>query len=374
VLERYVNDIPQLVAQLATANRERFAALLADMVTRPVETLVLLGCGTSLNVAAMLAAGFDGASRLRVQAHNAFEWLAYAGIHEASTTAVVGFSQSGESSTTIGALRRAADQGCLTVAITAQPESTLAGIAGHMLDTACPDEPRGPKTKGFVAALHVGIELMARAVVQVGGSEAALRQAGVRQAQADRPQLLPLGPDGVPEPSNLLPSARLIAETIDDNRGRARQLAPMLVAAEPLAVVGGGPAYGLAQEVALKLQEIAKLHAVAYEVEEAMHGPVYAMDSRAVALVISQPGASAARAARFMAGIRQIGASVVRAGPWESEAPELVTPSWDERSSALLLAGPLQLLAIEAARLRGVSQSNPYPNIRWDTKTFHRAP
>lgn len=331
----------------------------ADLLReRRIREVLLLGCGTSRNASVALAAAFDAAGPCRVWEANAFEWTEYAGGRDLTRTLVVAISQSGESTATIAALGRAKSAGAITFAVTANPAGSLARAADVVLLTHCADEPPGPKTKGFLGALAVGQRLLTWLQARVAGD-------GVGAAATARP-------------ATWAPPVSLVERALRVNRAPARRAAEIVVDAAPLVVVGGGPALGVAMEAALKLQEIAKLHAVAYEVEEAMHGPVYAMDGRAVAIVIAQQGPSLAKVQRFVAGFEQVGASTILVGPAASTFAgaryALTTPEWDERTSMMLLAVPLQLLAVEAARFRGVPQGNPYPQLKWKTKTFHTAP
>lgn len=149
-----LNSMPEVAATTIESNKN----------------VVYTGCGDSLTSAYV-------ASRKGARAYSAgdIEWMEEI---PAKTDVMVGISNSGTSGATIRALRRASEQGCETVAITASPDSVMASeakelqlippllveeqvpVAGHLALAIGVAATCGYSVEGIAKKVAVGIEKM----------------------------------------------------------------------------------------------------------------------------------------------------------------------------------------------------------------------
>jgi fructoselysine-6-P-deglycase FrlB-like protein len=297
------------------------------------------GCGTSqhaaIAVAALLADALAsaGLSDDRVGAVQAFELsrrVPRGGV-------VVAVSHEGGTAATNDALRAAATAGAATVLITVSDRSPGAALAGRVLATEEQDQS-WCHTVGYLSPLVVGACLYG-----------ALRESA-------------------PEPEAI---ARQVAAGSDPTL--AGSMAARLASTDRLLVVGSGADYAAARELALKVEEGARLPAVAHELETIRHGHLAAATERTglVMVLTDAEGRGSAlqdRAASVLRAAQALGvpAAVIAAADLAG-APErdLATAGWQSvtlepslpRIVAATLASviPLQVLTERLARARGTN-------------------
>lgn len=218
---------------------------------------------------------------------------------------VVAVSQSGETPGPIGALRRAGRRGAIPIAVTNDPSSTLAGVAGHVLLLRAGVERAVPATKTFTASL---LALSALVEHLVGNQEL----------------------DGVPGEV-----AEALAHPLGDVDRLADAPAAAVAAPEPLAA--------LAPEIALKMMEIAGIPTWGGSLTEYLHGPCAALSTHPVILLgRSRRGVRRALTLDGLVSARETGAAF----------------------RAVVLG---QRLAVAVARLRGRDPDRP-PGLRKVTR------
>jgi glutamine---fructose-6-phosphate transaminase (isomerizing) len=122
--------------------------------------------------------------------------------------------------------------------------------------------------------------------------------------------------------------------------------------------VGGGPAYATALEGALKLREAAYVSTEGLELESVLHGPLISLNTEDSVVVIAQPGASLPRTLELSQALHEIGTPTLAVGPAAARVPDaavrLETPMIDELLAPIVNVVPLQCLALEVSRRRGV--------------------
>jgi len=121
--------------------------------------------------------------------------------------------------------------------------------------------------------------------------------------------------------------------------------------------VGGGPARATALEGALKIREAAYVAAEGHDVEGILHGPLVSLQPGQSAVLIAQPGPSLERTRELASALEDIGLTTVAVGPAAAAvtaAIRIETPLLDERLAPVTNVVPLQWLAYEASRRRGV--------------------
>jgi len=297
------------------------------------------GCGTSqhaaIAVAALLAdalatAGLPDDRVTAVQAFELSRWVPHGGV-------VVAVSHEGGTAATNDALRAAATAGAATVLITVSDRSPGAALAGRVLGTEEQDQS-WCHTVGYLSPLVVGACL-----------HGALRETA-------------------PEPEAI---ARQAAAGSDPNI--VEGMAARFASTDRLLVVGSGADYAAARELALKVEEGARLPAVAHELETIRHGHLAAATERTGLVMVltdaERRGAALLdRAASVLRAAYALGmpAAVIAAADLAG-APEraLASAGWQSvtlepslpRIVAASLASviPLQLLTERLARARGTN-------------------
>ncbi|MGH2482824.1 MAG: SIS domain-containing protein [Candidatus Limnocylindria bacterium] len=297
------------------------------------------GCGTSLHAAiavagllpdALATAGLPDDRVTAVQAFELSRWVPRGGV-------VVAVSHEGGTAATNDALRASAAAGAATVLITVSDRSPGAALAGRVLGTEEQDQS-WCHTVGYLSPLVVGACL-----------HSALRE-------------------GAPEPEAI---ARQVAAGSDSTL--VDGMAARLASTDRLLVVGSGADYAAARELALKVEEGARLPAVAHELETIRHGHLAAATERTglVMVLTDAEGRGAALQDRAASVLRAAGAlgmpAAVIAAADLARAPEraLATAGWHSitlepslpRIVAATLASviPLQLLTERLARARGTN-------------------
>jgi glucosamine--fructose-6-phosphate aminotransferase (isomerizing) len=235
-----VDEIPAAAARFLEDAREAVAAAAAAMRAAEPGLIVTVARGSSdhaatyLKYAAELAAGVPVASVGPSVASIYGRRLRLAG------AACIGVSQSGQSPDIVEMMRSAAAGGALTLAITNDPASPLVGAAAHALALHAGPERSVAATKTFTSSVLAGLALLAEW----------REDAGLRAAVARLPEDFALALD-----CDWSPLVERLAE------------------ATSLYVLGRGPGYAIAAEMALKFKETCGVQAAAYSAAEVLHGP-----------------------------------------------------------------------------------------------------
>ena len=175
-------------------------------------------------------------------------------------------SQSGSGPDVVETTAMARDRGARTVAIVNDAGSPLAAVAEHVLPCRAGEETGIAATKTMLATLVVVARLARWAGDE--GLEAALGRM----------------PDAVRRAQSLRWGPALVAH---------------LAEAPACFVISRGPNLAIAQEIALKLQELAGLPALAFSSAEFQHGPKALLSRRHPALLLPAAGWVGAEADRL---------------------------------------------------------------------------
>lgn len=259
-------------------------------------------------------------------------------------TLVIFLSQSGETADTLSSLRETKKYGSPVIAITNTTGSTISRKADCTLYTKAGPELAVAATKAYTAQITACLLLAIW-----------LTEKGDFPGVARIPELL----------QSLVRLKRDVESTLIMTQDAIDQFAQITFDQEHIFLIGRGLDYVLALEGALKLQEVAYLHADAYAAGEMKHGtmalitpgvPVIALTTQEhlVEKTISNIKEVKARDA-FVVGITTIGDDVL------SEVVDHVMyiPSTHPFLMPVLAAIPLQLLAYYSGTVRGHDVDRP---------------
>jgi glucosamine--fructose-6-phosphate aminotransferase (isomerizing) len=239
-------------------------------------------------------------------------------------------SQSGRSDDLVETAAMARQAGALTAALVNATDSPLAAACDIVLPIGAGPELSVAATKSFVATL------------------AALLRFVASWADSDR----------LPAALDRLPERLAIASGLDWDA-----VLDALAAADSLVTIGRGPTLAIAREAALKLKEIANLHAEAFSGAEFLHGPVALVSTHYPILVFMPTDAAADGLRRLATDLAGKGAAVFSAGPGSDGAAE---PKWlpalaadhPETDAVCLIQSFYAMMVRLAARL-GIDADRP---------------
>ncbi|MDH6126272.1 sugar isomerase [Kitasatospora sp. GP82] len=226
--------------ELATqpANWRRAAALAAEAsiaLPQHGERVAVVGCGTSWFMAQAYAALREAGGHGETDALAASEFPL-----GRSYDRVLAISRSGTTTEVLDLLShlRTGSGKAHTTAVTADPDTPIAGVADQLLVLDFADERSVVQTRFATTALA-----LLRAHLELEGP--------------------------------LSPGAGTVLQAADDaERAIAQPVPEALVTAEQLTFLGRGWTYGLAQEAGLKMREAATAWTEAYPAMEYRHGPI----------------------------------------------------------------------------------------------------
>lgn len=245
---------------------------------------------------------------------------------------VIGISQSGSSPDVIAVIEEGARQGALTLALTNDAESKLAGVAELVLPLGAGREQSVPASKTYTASL-LALALLSHAIDPEPRFNAAL---------AEVPQAL----------------TEALGQELELDR-----LAPALLGPRAI-VLGRGFNLATAEEVALKLTETSYVLARAWSVADFEHGPIAVVDEGFPVLFVGGGGPVAAdleSVARRLDGYgcRVIGIFDGQVGAFDKASVVGIDSGLPEDLTPLSLAVLGQLLAHRVALARGIDPDRP---------------
>ncbi|CAL9427699.1 Glutamine--fructose-6-phosphate aminotransferase [isomerizing] [Streptomyces sp. enrichment culture] len=256
---------------------------------------------------------------------------AYGARPDLTDVLAVTVSQSGGSPDLVASTRAAREAGAITLAVTNNPDSPLAGVSEYHIDIMAGPEKALPATKTYTASL-LALYLLAE---------------GLR------------GGDGAP--ARVLPG---LAAQLLGRHDEVRALAARYRFAERMVITSRGYGYPTAKEAALKLMETSYIPALSYSGADLLHGPLAMVDnvSPVIAVVTDGKGGEALRP--VLDRLRGRGADLMVVGPRHhvekaSAGFVLPTEGVSEELQVVLEIIPLQLLAHEIAIARGQDPDAP---------------
>lgn len=232
-------------------------------------------------------------------------------------------SQSGRSDDLVANAAMAREAGALTAALVNATDSPLAAACDIVLPICAGPERSVAATKTFVASLAALLRLVAH-WTEDERLTAALGRLPQRLAAA----------------GELDWSAALDA----------------IAAAPSLIAIGRGPTLAIAREAALKLKEIANLHAEAFSGAEFLHGPVALVSTRYPILVLMPSDAAAEGLHRLIADLRGKGAALFTAAPG---GPLPVLAPDHPETDALCLIQSFYAMTVRLAERLGIDPDRP---------------
>jgi len=319
---------------------------LTESDLREIDKVVVIACGTAYHAGMVAKYALEHWVRIPCEVELASEFR-YRDPVVGPGTLIIAISQSGETMDTIMALRYAREQGSKVLAICNTQGSTIPRESDAVLYTHAGPEVAVASTKAFLTQL-VACYLVALYVAQVRGNkygdEIALI---VRELQA-MPQKVDLVLDTTEE-------MKALAEELKDARS--------------VLFIGRHVGFPVALEGALKLKELAYMHAEGFAAGELKHGPIALLeDGLPVICIVPSPAGRSVLHEKIVSNIQEVRARGARTIVIAEEGDESVVPYADHvvRIPAcptllqpLVATVPLQVFAAAMAAAKGHDVDQP---------------
>src|SRR5215203_3108221 len=319
---------------------------LSDQELRDIDKIFVVACGTSYHAGLIAKYAIEHWTRIPVEVEVASEFRYRDPVLDRSTLVVV-ISQSGETMDTLMALRHAKDQKARVLAICNANGSTIPRESDAVLYTHAGPEIAVASTKAFLSQI-VACYLVGLFLAQIRGMKYEDEVAAI----VDDLRRLP---EAVAE----------VLTGMDDVRALGRSLAD----ANTILFLGRHVGFPVALEGALKLKELAYIHAEGFAAGELKHGPIAVVDEGTpVIVVVPSPTRRESVHGKVVSNIQEVRARGARTIVIAEEGDEAVLPYADHlirvpRTPTLLApvvtVVPLQVLACEIADTRGLDVDQP---------------
>jgi glucosamine--fructose-6-phosphate aminotransferase (isomerizing) len=313
---------------------------------REVDKVVIVACGTAYHAGLVAKYAIEHWTRVPCEVELASEFRYRDPVVDRQTL-VIAISQSGETMDTLMALRYAREQGARVLAICNTNGATIPRESDAVLYTHAGPEVAVASTKAFLTQL-IACYLVGLYLGQVRGTKWGDEIRAVVRDLADLPAKLDQ-----------------VLETMEPVRALARELA----AASSVLFLGRHVGFPVALEGALKLKELAYMHAEGFAAGELKHGPIALIeDDLPVIVVVPSPRGRSVLHDKIVSNIQEIRARGARTIVIAEEGDEAVVPYADHLVRVpecptllqpVVATVPLQVFACEMASARGFDVDQP---------------
>lgn len=327
IMAQEAAEAPARIREQLAANRDIMATIVAQIQQRAPKYVYMVGRGSSDHAGVFAKYLLEIEVGLPVVAAAPSIASVYNKQLQLTDALVLCISQSGRSPDILAQVEMAKKAGAMVVALVNDITSPLAAQADYVVPLFVGPEKAVAATKSYLATLSALLQL---AAVWSGNAELAAAVATLPQA--------------------LLQAQQLPA-----------QLTPELVADVKHGVVlGRGPGYAIAREIALKLKEVCGIHAEAFSSAEFLHGPVTLVKDQFAIIDVSVADEALAAHKAQIQEVHSRGASLVHLNHGALSSHPRVLP--------LLVLQRFYLDVEAVARSRGVNPDAP-PGLNKVTKT-----
>jgi glucosamine--fructose-6-phosphate aminotransferase (isomerizing) len=350
-MRKEIHEQPRAVADSLLGRRTAEGLLqldemrLSDDDLRDIDKIIIIAAGTSFYAGMVAKYAIEHWTRISVEVELASEFR-YRDPILTHSTLVVAISQSGETADTLQAIRHARVQRSKVLAICNTNGSTIPRESDGVIYTHAGPEIGVASTKGFLTQL-VACYLLALYLAQVKGTRYTDEIAQVMDQLEQMPAHI---------------------QSVLDADESVYALAREYVDARSVLFLGRHAGYPVALEGALKLKEIAYLHAEGFAAGELKHGPIALVEPGLPVFCIVPPRGRDQLHEKMLSGIQEVRARGARTLCIAEEGDESIRPYADVLVPVpavpvllqpLVSVIPLQLFACELATQLGHDVDQP---------------
>ncbi len=318
----------------------RLEGLNLKLKFKKFEKIVIIACGTAYNAGLVGKYAIEKWGQIPVDVELASEYR-YREPSLDKKTLVIPISQSGETMDTLMALRYAKSKGATIFSVCNTNGSTIGRESDAVLYTHAGPEIAVASTKAFATQL-IAMYLIG---LEIGKS---LDNLSKKEVNAIVEQL-----------SALPAKVEQVLETVEPLRELTRKFKD----AESVLFLGRHVGYPTALEGALKLKELAYMHAEGFAGGELKHGPIALID-KGTPVVAIMPAEHSVLAEKMASNIQEVkarGAVVIAISEFDFVGADhlIRIPKIDQLLQPVLAVVPLQVIAYEMAVARGNDVDQP---------------
>ncbi len=351
-MEKEINEQPEAVAATLLGRSDIDGKLILDEmridadVLKTINKIIVLACGTSAYAGQVAKYAIEHWCRIPTEVELSHEFRYRDPIVD-DKTLIVSLSQSGETMDTLMAVRYAREQGAKTIAICNTNGSTIPRESDAVLYTHAGPEIAVASTKAFLAQITAAY-LLGLYLAQLRGN---LFQGQIKDILADLGKM----------PAKIA--------TILDNSEQIKELARSMADTRSVLFLGRHVGYPVAMEGALKLKELAYIHAEGFAAGELKHGPIALIEEgQPVIVVVPSPRGRDSLHSKVVSNIQEVRArgamTIVIAEEGDESVREYAEhvfyiPETTPLLAPLLTTVPLQLFACALATAKGFDVDQP---------------
>jgi glucosamine--fructose-6-phosphate aminotransferase (isomerizing) len=352
-MAKEIADQPQAVADTlmgrlnsnGTVNLTEIDGLSEDEI-RSLERIIIVACGTASYAGDVAKYGIEKWSRIPVQVELSHEFR-YRDPIITERTLVVAISQSGETMDTLMATRFAKEQGAKVLAICNTQGATLARESDAVIYTHAGPEVAVASTKALTAQITAGF-LLGLYLAQV-------------KERTDKKTLQSLGKE-------LLKMPARVAKVVEAAK-LPMSLGEDMANAKSVLFLGRNVGFPVAMEGALKLKELAYIHAEGFAAGELKHGPIALIEEgQPVIVIVPSPRDADSLHPKVISNIQEVrarGAKVIaiaeqgddQVGQYAEHV--IFVPKAESMFAAILQVIPLQYFALALSTAKGLDVDQP---------------
>lgn len=320
------------------------ARISADIL-RGIDSVIIVACGTAAYAGQVARYAIEHWCRIPCEVELAHEFRYRDPVINVRTL-VVAISQSGETMDTIMAIRHAREQGARVLAIVNTPGSTISREADAVLLTHAGPEIAVASTKAFTAQV-AACYLLGLYLAQIRGNKYADEIADYLEKLSQMP-------------------ARM--QTVLDRYAADKTMGIDLNKVQSVIFLGRHVGFPVAMEGALKLKEIAYLHAEGFAAGELKHGPIALVEQDQPVIIIVPTPRRPELHRKVVSNIEEVRArgalAMVIAEDGDSSVDAFADVVWRVPPTPTLMRPlvdviPLQLLALRMATHLGYDVDQP---------------
>jgi glutamine---fructose-6-phosphate transaminase (isomerizing) len=318
---------------------------LSDDELRAIDKIIIVACGTAFHAGLVAKYAIEHWTRIPCEVELASEFRYRDPIIDRDTM-VIAISQSGETMDTLMALRHARQQRAKVLAISNTNGSTIPRESDAVLYTHAGPEVAVASNQAFLTQI-VACYLIALYLAQVRGTK-----------YGDEISEIMTQLDAIPG------AVQQVLATVEP----VRELARSMGSARSVLFVGRHVGYPVALEGALKLKELAYMHAEGFAAGELKHGPIALVEEGTTVFVVVPPQGRGPLHDKMVSNIQEVRARGGRTVVLAEHGDEAVAPYADEiirlpqvptLLQPLVATVPLQVFSCEMATVRGHDVDQP---------------
>ena len=318
---------------------------MSDAEIADLKKIVVIACGTAYHAGMVAKYAIEKWAKISVEVEIASEYRYRDPIVDSSTL-VVAISQSGETMDTLMAVRHAKAAGARVLAICNTNSSTIPRESDAVIYTHAGPEIAVASTKALLTQI-VAVYLLGLKLAQVRGELSDVQVKTIYHQMLELPGQI-----------------EQILETVEPLRELTRQFAT----SDTVLFLGRNVGFPVALEGALKLKELAYIHAEGFAGGELKHGPIALIDSvkQTPVIAILPSGHENALDEKMLSNIQEVKARGARVIVIAQEGDVVVgaehiirIPAAPALLQPILATVPLQVFAYEMAVTRGNDVDQP---------------